>query len=81
MTIEELCGHDPAESAEMRKRLQAVASMMAFLEVDAEPGPIGARPTEGDGSDGSSSTVMTDDRRPPTRRQPGPSSNDANPGL
>jgi eukaryotic-like serine/threonine-protein kinase len=60
ITIEKLCGCDPTEAAEMTERLQAVASMMAFLGVDAEPGSIGTRPTDGDGSDGSSSTGIMD---------------------
>ena len=59
-TIEELCAGALEDPAELRERLQAVASMMSFLGVEAEAGPIGARSTEGTLSAGAPPTVVAD---------------------
>ena len=49
-----LCATTRSKSAELRERLRAVASMMSFLGVEAEPGPIGSGSTEGTVPEGSS---------------------------
>ena len=45
--------HDTSKSADLRKQLRAVASMMAFLGIEAEPDPIGSGSTESPAPEGS----------------------------
>ncbi len=39
-TVEDLCANDPEQSAALRERLQAVASMMSFLGIEPDTDPI-----------------------------------------
>jgi serine/threonine protein kinase len=56
-TIEDLCSDDPEGSADLKERLQAIASMMSFLGIEADLGPIASSSTEIGVRDISSSTV------------------------
>ena len=56
-TVEDLCADCPENTAELRERLRAVASMMSLLGLEAESGSIGSVSTENRVPDGSSPTV------------------------
>ncbi len=59
-TVEDLCADCPEQSADLKERLRAVASMMSLLGLEAEPGSIESPSTENRGPAGSSPTVVED---------------------
>ncbi len=56
-TVEDLCADCPEKTSAMRERLQAVASMMSFLGLEAESAPIGSLSTENSMPDSSTPTA------------------------
>ncbi len=55
--IEDLCADGPEQTADLKERLQAVASMISLLGLESEPGPTGSGPTEHTVPDRSSSNM------------------------
>src|ERR1017187_2428256 len=70
-TIGDLCADCPEKAAELKERLQAVASMMSLLGLEPESGSTGSLPTEDRGLAGSSPTIAGE--------SPGPGADAADP--
>ena len=70
-TVEDLCADCPEKTAELRERLQAVASMMSLLGLEPESGSTGSLSTEDHGRP-ARPRRSADRRRSPAPTRPAP---------